>query len=76
MSSFWHTYSNPTDRSFLISSLLLVAVTLYSSSLLSPNIACSTCMYNSVFSRLACPRYSFTRSIFLFGGIVSLPSSV
>ena len=53
MSSFWHTYSNPTDRSFLISSLLLVAVTLYSSSLLSPNIACSTCMYNSVFSSLA-----------------------
>jgi len=37
MSSFWQTYSNPTDSSFLISSLSLIAVTLYTSSLLNPN---------------------------------------
>ena len=44
MSPFSQMYSNPTEISFLISSLSSVTVTPYSSSLLSPNMACSTCM--------------------------------
>ena len=43
-SSFSQMYSNPTEMSFFISSLSFVAVTSYSSSLLSPNMACSTWM--------------------------------
>ena len=43
-SSFSQMYSNPTEISFLISSLSFVAITSYSSSLLNPNMARSTCM--------------------------------
>jgi len=42
-----------------------VAFTSYSSSAVKPKTACSICMYSRVLSRLAWPRNSLTRSMFL-----------